>query len=142
MTIAIPKHALIVVADGKHAKLFQNTSEGGLRIESMGDLCHHNADDHLENHGASRTPTETTPREQSEAGFAKHVADDLYKQMHDKNVKAVVICADPQTLGQIRPHLHKEVTQAIVLELHKDLVKTPMPEIEKAIVHAMEAKAA
>ena len=48
----------------------------------------------------------------------------------------LVLIADPQTLGQIRPHLHKEVSQRIVLELHKTLVKSTVQDIEKILKDA------
>lgn len=139
MSITIPKNTLIVIADGEHVALYRNVSDSGVKIEQAGELKHHTAADHLENKGAPRTPVETSPHEQEEAGFAKRIADDLYARVHKDNVKAVVLVADPQTLGQIRQSLHKEVAQHIVLELPKDLVKSPVAEIEKILVHATTA---
>jgi protein required for attachment to host cells len=47
-----------------------------------------------------------------------------------------VIAADPKTLGQIRRHCHKELESRIVGELAKDLINSPVPEIEQALAAA------
>ena len=41
--------------------------------------------------------------------------------------------ADPQTLGQLRPLLHKEVQARIVLEIAKSLMKATTADIQKAL---------
>ena len=64
-------------------------------------------------------------------------AGNLYKRLHDSKIEALILIADPQTLGQIRPHLHKEVTQRITGELHKTLTNAPIAEIEKILTAAL-----
>jgi protein required for attachment to host cells len=141
MSITIPKNALIVIADAQHVAVYRNVSDSGVKIEHAGELMHHTATEHLENKGAAPTPSETSPHKQEKAGFAKRIADDLYARVHKDNVQALVLIASPQTLGQIRQSLRKEVTQHIVLELPKDLVKSSVAEIEKILVHASTAAA-
>jgi protein required for attachment to host cells len=41
--------------------------------------------------------------------------------------------ADKQTLGQIRPALHKEVRNRLVREIGKTLTKASVADIEKAL---------
>ena len=77
MTVSIPKNALIVVADGKHAILFRNSSELGLKLESAGHIEHGHA-------VQPSLPHETSPQEQDEFSFARHIANDLYSRAHQK----------------------------------------------------------
>lgn len=130
MTVSIPQNALIVVADGEHAKMYRNTSSSSVKLEAHGTIKHDSSK------GAAATPPETVPREQNEAGFAKNVADAIHKHIQVEDHKAIVLIADPQTLGQIRPSLHKDVTSRIVLELHKTLVNSPVADIEKILLTA------
>ena len=48
----------------------------------------------------------------------------------------VVIAADPKTLGQIRQHCHQELQARIVGEVAKDLINSPLPEIERVLAAA------
>ena len=130
MTVSIPKNTLIVVADGEHAILFRNTSDSGIKIENIGHISHKHGET------AARTPHETAPNEQDDASFARHIANDLYSRAHKGEFEKLVLIADPQTLGQIRPNLHSEVSKRVVLELHKTLVKSTVQDIEKHLKDA------
>ena len=65
--------------------------------------------------------------------FADELADILYKQAHKGAFKELVIVAAPRVLGDLRPKLHKEVTDKVVAEIDKDLTNHPMDEIEKIV---------
>ncbi|QPH54990.1 host attachment family protein [Pontivivens ytuae] len=67
--------------------------------------------------------------------FAKDLADILYKQAHKGAFEALVIAADPSTLGELRKELHKEVADKVIGELDKDLTNHPIDEIEKMLRH-------
>jgi len=41
--------------------------------------------------------------------------------------------ADPQTLGQIRPTLHKEVKDRLISEIGKTFTNAPITDIQKAL---------
>ena len=84
-------------------------------------------------------PNETSPREQREANFAKHVSNDLYKQVQQGGVDAIILIADPQTLGEIRQDLHAEVKKRITGELHKNLTKATIADIDKTLSTALVA---
>lgn len=141
MTVSIPKHALIVVADGARAVLFRNIGSRAIKLESAGDLLDQAANDSGPMQGASRTPPETSRQEQAETGFARRIAGALFERVHkdEPGLKAIILIADPQTLGQIRPLLHQEVTSRIVMELPKDLIRSPIAAIEKIIGAAQAA---
>ena len=64
------------------------------------------------------------------------IAEWLNKRALDGELEAVVIAADPKTLGQIRQHCHKELQSRIVGELAKDLTNQPVPAIEQALAAA------
>lgn len=129
MTTRITKNTLILVADGEHAIMYRNISDTAIQIESMGPLL--SQDHHLR--GPANLPPETSPHEKHEAEFAKRIATDLYRRAHEGDYEKLVIIADPQTLGQIRPNLHAEVTGRIILELHKTLTNSSIVDIEKIL---------
>jgi len=64
------------------------------------------------------------------------IAEWLNKRTLDGELEAVVIAADPKTLGQIRQHCHKELQSRIVGELAKDLTNQPVPAIEQVLAAA------
>lgn len=136
MKFSVPKNAMIVIADGEHATFYRNTGvSSGIKLEKDGELLPGAHD----NRGAAPLPRETSPHEKGEANFAKDIANNLYQQVHKGGIDALVLIADPQTLGQIRPSLHKEVTQRITGELHKTLTKSSILEIERILTTAAAA---
>jgi protein required for attachment to host cells len=64
------------------------------------------------------------------------IAEWLNKRALNGELEAVVIAADPKTLGQIRQHCHKELESRIVGDLAKDLTNQPVPAIERALAAA------
>ena len=46
---------------------------------------------------------------------------------------SLVLVADPQTLGRIRPQLHKEVQSRLVRDLAKDFTNAPLEDIQRAL---------
>jgi protein required for attachment to host cells len=64
------------------------------------------------------------------------IAEWLNERALNGELEAVVIAADPKTLGQIRQHCHKELQSRIVGEIAKDLTNQPVPAIEQALAAA------
>ena len=64
------------------------------------------------------------------------IAEWLNERALNGEIEAVVVAADPKTLGQIRQHCHKELERRIVGELAKDLTNQPVPAIEQALAAA------
>lgn len=64
------------------------------------------------------------------------IAEWLNERALNGELEAVVVAADPKTLGQIRQHCHKELQRRIVGELAKDLTNQPVPAIERALADA------
>ena len=131
MSKIIPHNALVVVADGRKAILLRNEGKGGevsLREEgrmSPVDL----ADD-----GPSGSrPESQTPRQTDEATFAKQLAEALYKKNQAGAFEELVLIADPQTLGQIRSAMHKNIEGSLVFTLAKDYTNHSITDINKAL---------
>ncbi len=127
----IPEGALVVVADGGGARLFRNVGEGrelSLRQEEV--LTPQNVND--EGPSGSQ-PTELRGNEAEEALFAKQLARRLNDDALKNRYAQVVLVADPQTLGQMRPLLHKETQQRLLGELAKTLTNAPIADIEQAL---------
>ena len=64
------------------------------------------------------------------------IAEWLNLQALRGGIGQLVIAADPKTLGQIRQHCHKELENRIVGEVAKDLLNSPVPDIEQALAAA------
>ena len=127
----IPHNALVVVADGAGARYFRNSGQQhSVTLTADGEL----QPAHLENDGpAGKRPPESTRQENDEATFAKQLADELNRRALRDDFAALILIADPQTLGQIRPLLHKEVQSRLVSEHGKTLTKASIAEIQKAL---------
>jgi protein required for attachment to host cells len=132
MSHIIPEKALVVVADGTGAKFFRHashslgkhtlTADGGFGPSRL-----------LHDGPAGKRPPEQSHQETDEATFAKQLAHELYRRAHSGDYAALVLIADPQTLGQMRPLLHKEVQSRVVLEIAKTLTKATTADIEAAL---------
>jgi protein required for attachment to host cells len=130
MADKVPHNALVVVADGTGARFFRNAGHGSnIQLSSEGEFKPHLLDDGP----AGMRPPESSNQETDEATFAKQLANELYRRAHSGNFAALVLIADPQTLGQIRPTLHKEVQDRLVSEVGKTLTKASIADIQKAL---------
>ena len=131
MTTKIPHNALVVVADGTGARFFRNTGrEGKISLAAEGEF----KPTHLLDDGpAGQRPPGSSSQETDEATFAKQLAKELYRRAHSGDFAALVLIADPQTLGQVRPTLHKEVQDRRVSEVGKTLTNASIADIQKAL---------
>lgn len=131
MADKIPHNAFVVVADGTGARFFRNTGRDfAISLTADGELKPSN----LSSDGPSgHRPPEQSRQETDEATFAKQLAKDLYRRAHSGGFEALVLIADPQTLGQIRSSLHKEVQSRLIREIAKTLTKVPIGDIQKAL---------
>lgn len=127
----IPHNALIVVADGRGALLLRNTGKPAqvtLRQERKLEPVN------LEDDGPSGSrPEEQSQSQTDEATFAKQLSNTINKMKLDGEFEQLVLVADPQTLGQMRPILHKTVEASLIRSLAKDLTNHPLEQIAEAI---------
>lgn len=127
-TRLIPKHTLVVVADGTGAQLYRSSLQGGnVSLTPEGEVTPQN----LESTGPSGSrPPEQTSQQTDEAKFAKQLAHDLYDRLNNDEYRTLVLMADPQTLGQMRDVMHQEVNKCVVRSIDKTLTNSPLEDIE------------
>ena len=130
-----PENALIVVTSGAEAKFFRNDGTAkDIKLAAHGALTPKDLDD--DGPSGSRPP-ESSARETNEATFSKQLAHYLYAQVHKGKFDHLVLVADPDTLGEIRPILHQEVTDKITMELNKTLINSSTHDIERSLSAAV-----
>ncbi len=69
--------------------------------------------------------------------FAADISDILYKKAHKGDFEKLVIIADPSTLGEIRSHIHQEVSNKVIGEIDKNLTNHPIDKIEQMLQQQM-----
>jgi len=127
----VPSEALVVVADGGGARLFRNRGdERSLSLHQVELRELMNMDD---DGPAGSMPGESTGQQIDEATFAKQLALALNEGALKHRYEALVLIADPGTLGRMRPLLHKEVQARMIAELAKTLTNAPVEDIERAL---------
>ena len=77
---------------------------------------------------------ETDFHAQEKKVFAAETAAFLREQALQQAFEALIVVADPRTLGELRGQLDPAVKDRIVGEIAKDLVKHPTAAIEQAII--------
>lgn len=71
----------------------------------------------------------TDPKEHEKHMFVKEVAD--YLDSHHREFDRLVIAAAPQTLGELRANLSKQVLKKTDGQIDKDLTNMPEPDQRK-----------
>lgn len=127
----LPADAMVVVADGAGARIFRNVgTDHKLSLKQQGQYTPQDID----NDGPSGSaPPEQSVQQTDEATFAKQLANHLNHGALTNAYAHLVLVADPQTLGQMRPQLHKETLARMHGELAKTLTNSPIEDIERAL---------
>lgn len=85
--------------------------------------------------GGARSSIEQTDwHDEAERSFLKTLADRLNLAVTSGETTSLTMVASPRALGMIRADYSAAVRKAIQGELHKDLVKMPVHEIEKQLL--------
>lgn len=74
--------------------------------------------------------------QQDEDSFAAGSAALLNKRVLDGKIASLVIVAAPRTLGELRKHYHKSLSNILAGEISKDLTGHSIADIEKTIAAA------
>jgi protein required for attachment to host cells len=127
----LPQNTLVVVTTGEEAKLFRMK---GAHLKADGRW---EPQDLADEGPSGKSPSEQSDKESMEATFSKQVAERLYALAHKGAFQNLVLTADPDSLGEIRPLLHKEVLATMILELDKTLINSSTDDIERSIAAAM-----
>jgi protein required for attachment to host cells len=144
-SVQIPTNALVLVSDGRRARLLRNQGSPRnpeLVMEQAIDRVNpptreqgtdrpgrlHGSD------GVSRSAIEQTDwHELEEKRFAADIAEMLYQLGHAGEFDELVVVAPPKMLGDLRAKFHQEVSQAVVAEVPRDLTNYSVPEISKLL---------
>lgn len=127
----IPTGAWIVVADGAKARIFTNVGKNGSVVLHQASLVEPKD---LDDDGPSgHVRSDANVSDIDEATFAKQLASRLNAAALKQEFAHIVLIADPQTLGQMRPQLHVETVKRMLGELAKTLTNSTINDIEKAL---------
>lgn len=148
-----PKTTWVLVADGATAKVFTYLGRSG-GLEAIDGLMFQQ--DHLKARDINSdrdggTYSGSAARGQGQGGyepdrdavqvrearFVKRVAETLEERFRRKEFDKLVVAAAPTALGDLRPHLSKELQAAIVAEVPKDLTKSPTPKLEAQLLSVL-----
>jgi len=140
----------IVVADGFHARLFDNHGVGkGLEPAEPAELgADHpkSADIVTDRPGATKdraghgmhayAPT-TDPKDHEKEKFVLHLGKLLSDQAGRNEFERLVLVADPKTLGQLRDSLNKPAQEALELTVDKDYTHHDRSKLEEHLGKVM-----
>ncbi len=133
----IPHQALVALANGERFVLMRNLGQPLApklqRLEEL-DLELTNFSAGVRHQDPAGQRNGSTDVDELAHGAA--VAEWLNGKALGGELGDVVIAADPKTLGQIRRHCHKELESRIVGEVAKDLINSPVADIERALAAA------
>lgn len=144
MTALLIKHGeWVVVCDGSKALILENAGDTKFpnlktrEVYEQKDLPTHllGADKPGRTHSSagygSSAVTQTDWHNQAEQSFLTHLAQRLDAEVAAGKVKSLILVAPPRALGMIRHAYSHALRGAIRTEIDKDLVKHPVPDIEK-----------
>ncbi|WP_326524107.1 host attachment family protein [Sphingomonas sp.] len=144
----VPNNALVVVADGRKMLFLRNEGDGlhpNLQVEHAQEQINpsdgEQSSDRPGRSFASFSPgrsayEETDFHQLEEDRFAAETAALLKKRALSQDFESLIIIAPPKTLGEMRKHYHREVSERLLGEIDKTLTGHPIDEIEKALVAA------
>lgn len=136
----------IVVCDGRKALILENLGDRmfpNLRTKEV-----HEYDDkstsaqgsdapgrvHQSMGGARSSVEQTDWHDEAERSFLKTLAERLNLAVTTGETTGLTMVASPRALGMIRADYSAAVRKALHGEVHKDLVKMPVHEIEKQLL--------
>lgn len=74
-----------------------------------------------------------TPARREKRDFAKEVAAHLNQAAQNGEFARLVLAAPPKFLGDLRDGLTPKARQLVVTEIHKDLIKLPLDELQERL---------
>jgi len=144
--MALPHHALVLVADGTKALFLRNHGDQNqidLRTEAHDKReDRKNREIKTDAPGATRQamgfgrPAMDEPdfHQQEEDRWLKDAADELKKRALRNDFDALAVVAPPKALGYLKKCLHKEAQKRIVVTINKEMTDRPIPDIEGLLV--------
>jgi len=143
--LIIPHDALVFVGDGRKALFLRNRGDAmspALAVERVArdenPATREQGSDKpgraFSSVGQGRSGIEQTDwHDIEEHRFAKKAARQIEDLVRASPVKKLFVVAPARTLADLREALHKDVRQAIVAEVEKDLTRHPVAEIARLL---------
>ncbi|WP_379923264.1 host attachment protein [Erythrobacter sp. R86502] len=132
----LPQNAHVALIDGENFTLFRNSGQADepklTEIEKP-SLDPTNFSAGVTHQDSGRKPSST---DLSELAHGAAAAEWLNTKAIAGDIEALLIIADPKTLGEMRQHYHTELSQRLVGEINKTLTGQPTDKIEAAIAAA------
>ena len=138
----LPKHALVVVADGERYLLLERDPEAGASLEVSAiaerpllrnaELATDRPGRFPVHGGRRETVQDTDYKRLAAADFARDLAAELDRTGN----RPLVLVAAPRTLGDLRKALSEGAAARVVKEIAADLTKHPVPDIAAALAAA------
>lgn len=141
----IPHQALVAVADGRKLLLLRNQGDAeypDLKVDHAEERANPADRDQKTDApgrasggvgGRQDTMDEVDFHEQEERRFAADIADKLQERALANDFESLIIVAPARTLGEMRRHYHKSVSERLMFELDKDLTGHSVADIEAAL---------
>jgi protein required for attachment to host cells len=144
----LPHNSVVLVADGRKMLFLRNEGDNefpNFVVEkaqeqdnpATRDQATDSAGRASSPQGGVQSSVEPTDFHQIEEDrFAADAADFLKMGALKNKYDSLIVVAPPKTLGELRKHYHKEVSNRLKGELDKDLTGHPIKDIEKALQNA------
>jgi protein required for attachment to host cells len=148
----VPHNTLVAVADGRKLLFLRNEGDATIPVlrTVKVDVKPNPKDSDQKTDLAGRAPgggtvgtggagnsmNEADYHQLEEDRFAAEAADLLKTRATNGDFETLIVIAPPRTLGEMRKHYHKEVSNRLAGELAKDLTNHPVDEIEKILAAA------
>jgi protein required for attachment to host cells len=142
--LKIPHDAFVFVGDGRRALFLRNEgNELHLNLKTERVFEDINPPTHAQgserpgrvskalNSGQRSTVEPVDWHHIEEHRFAGTVAAAMERVMRERKAPALVVVAPPKTLGDLRGAFHPDVRSRVIAEIHKDLTRHPVDDIEK-----------
>lgn len=129
----LPAGTHVAVADGEKLLMLRNHGgDTGLKLaaEATPAVGGDNKSGGVHHGSSAANPDDSRLEEDS---FAAATAQFLNGEVLAGRIADLVVVAPGKTLGELRKHYHKTLQDKLVGELSKDLVNTPIPEIEQIL---------
>lgn len=133
----LPENAHVAVVDGRRFVLMRNngtTMRPVLESEGQPDVDETNYSAGMRNQDTARRASLDGTLDKF--AHAAGTAEWLNRAVLSHRIEQLLVIADPDTLGEMRHHYHKETRAALVGELGRQLTGVPGPQILKAIQSA------
>lgn len=129
----LPANAHVAVVDGRRFVLMRNCgtmAEPILESEGQPEVDETNYSAGVRHQDSARKATiEPLDKYAHAAGTAEW----LNRAVLSRRIDQLLVIADPDTLGEMRHHYHKQTEAALLGELGRQLTGMPGPDILKAI---------